>query len=129
MTETQPHNLPKELSVPKPRRRCYYSEELSEEYGAPPPTLIETTLKNANLISSRLDNGNHVPTLDLDVPHYFVPSSTPGHSHLYIDVPMSWRKYKRLLRALYRAGIIERGFYKFSVRRGASFVRKPGIKK
>lgn len=122
-------NLPKELSEPKPRRLFYYCEALgAEAYGQILP-LIETSRAKANLVSSKLANGLHVPTLDLDVPHHFEPSSTPGHSHLYIDVPMSWRKYKRLLRALCRAGIIEKGFCKFSILRGASFVRKPGVSK
>lgn len=86
----------------------------------------------ANLISSLLYptyKNIHAPTLDIDMQCYLVPSSTATHFHLYIEHQMTWRRYKRLLRALYKAGIIQRGFYRLSVKRGATFLRKPGVKK
>ena len=70
----------------------------------------------ANLISSIVDEERfgqeslHAPVLDLDVPAYLVPSKTPGHSHLYIDKPMTWYEYEGLLRALERAGVLEPGY-------------------
>lgn len=73
--------------------------------------------------------GVHRPVLDLDVPAQLVPSTTPGHHHLYIDVDMSWPTYKRLLRALAKAGVIEAGYAKASIHRGASFVRLPWVRK
>jgi hypothetical protein len=71
----------------------------------------------------------HAPVLDIDVPAFLVPSSTPGHSHLYIDHPMTWDAYKALLKALSDAGIIEEGFYEASKGRGSTMVRRPGILK
>lgn len=83
----------------------------------------------AKLVSSKLENGLHAPTLDIDMPAKLIPSSNLNHYHLYIDHPMTWRKYKKLLRALYRAGLIEKGFYKLSKQRKATFLRKPGVYK
>lgn len=80
-----------------------------------------------NLVSSLCGDGMHMPVLDLDVPHRYEPSSTPGHGHLYLDVPMTWDAYVKLLGALADAGIIEEGFARLSIERGASFVRKPGV--
>lgn len=84
----------------------------------------------ANLVSSAIKGtDDHTPMLDLDVEAYLIPSSTPGHSHLYIEKPMSWRKYKKLLKALSQAGIVEEGYYKASVARGYSALRLRGVKK
>lgn len=71
----------------------------------------------------------HAPILDLDFPCHVVESSTPGHSHLYIDKRMSWWKYRRLLKALWKAGLIEEGYYRASVQRGATHLRHPRMTK
>ena len=84
---------------------------------------------DANLVSSLTDNGYHMPVIDLDFSHSYVPSSTAGHGHLYLDSPIEWDVYERLLDALLAAGVIERGFHRLSKLRGATFVRKPGVKK
>ena len=84
----------------------------------------------SNVIGSRLKNSEeHAPALDLDVPAFMVESSTPGHSHLFIDVKMSWRKYKKLLKVLGECGILEEGYVKASIARQGSFLRLPWIKK
>ena len=95
----------------------------------------------ANIISSEIDraprpgDGNptgepmHTVMLDLDVEARLLPSSTPGHYHLYIDVPMPWRKYKRLLKTLAHVGIIEPGYYRAAAQRQATFLRLPWIRK
>jgi len=71
----------------------------------------------------------HMPAIDLDVPAHYEPSSTPGHGHLYIDVAMSWRKYRRLLKALVEAGLVEPGYYRASKARRATMLRLPGVTK
>jgi hypothetical protein len=71
----------------------------------------------------------HTVALDIDVPVRVLPSSSYGHYHLLIDVAMPWWKYRRLLKALAKAGIIERGYYRASVRRRATFLRLPWVKK
>jgi hypothetical protein len=83
----------------------------------------------ANIVASLCEDGSHMPTLDIDHPALLTPSSTPGHHHLFVDVPMTWRAYRRLLRALYLAGVIGRNAYWRSLDRGASFVRPPGVMK
>lgn len=91
--------------------------ELTEDY------------EHANLISSEGPGGFHYPVIDLDFPARLEPSTTPGHFHLYLDRAMTWPQYRKLLRALHQARIIEKGFCALSIKRGASFVRKPGHKK
>jgi hypothetical protein len=83
----------------------------------------------ANLVSSECDDGLHMPVVDLDVPHELVESTTPGHGHLYLDVPMRFWRYAILLWGLYQAGVIERGFFWWALRRRATFVRPPHVRK
>lgn len=85
--------------------------------------------ESADLVSSELLNGKHAPALDIDVPAWFVDSSTPGHKHLYIDVVMSWRKYRLLLWVLQYVGIIEKGYYRASVARKGTHLRHPRLAK
>ena len=83
----------------------------------------------ANLISSKTIDGRHMPILDLDFPHHFEESTTKGHTHLYIDVPMSRTKLFGLVLVLWWCGVIEMGHAVWTLRRGASFVRVPGVEK
>lgn len=71
----------------------------------------------------------HAPVLDFDFPVEVVPSTTPGHHHVYLDKVMTWRQYKRVLRAMMRAGLIEKGYYETSVKHGYTTVRAPWVKK
>lgn len=75
------------------------------------------------------DEVMHRPVLDIDIPIKVVPSSTPGHSHLFIDIAMSWGDYEKLLWALAAAGIVEEGYVHASVRRGHTSVRLPHVRK
>lgn len=76
------------------------------------------------------DSGTmHAPVLDFDFPVAVIPSSTPGHSHVYLERAIPWCKYEPLLYALEEAGLIETGYYHASVARCASFVRKPDVNK
>jgi len=86
----------------------------------------------AECVASVIGGGEgkeHTIMLDLDVPSAWVPSSTPGHAHLYVDVVLPWRRYKRFLRACRRAGIIERNYYNASVARKHTALRLPGVRK
>ena len=85
----------------------------------------------ANVMSSHsADNpGVHTPILDLDVEHMLIPSSTPGHAHLYINTIMGTKKYRDLLVALLDAGIIQRGILDQFDTHGATFLRLPDVKK
>jgi hypothetical protein len=92
---------------------------------------VVTTPGMGNLVSSEISGrkGLHAPALDLDLPAYLIPSSTPGHSHLYIDVEIPWWRYRVMLWAMAYAGVIERGYYRASVARKGTHLRQPGVKK
>lgn len=65
----------------------------------------------------------------IDVPHHYEKSTHPGHGHLYIDYPISKWKWFWLMVRLRRAGIIELGYFVWSLRRGGNFVRTVGTEK
>lgn len=83
----------------------------------------------ANVISSEGENGLHYPVLDIDFPAYVVPSSTPGHVHLYIEKGMPWEAYSKLLIALADAHIIQEGYLEACLARRMTFVRLPWVSK
>ena len=89
------------------------------------------SIADANVCTSvRLDTEDrHAVLLDLDVPAALVPSSTPGHSHLYVDVSVPTETYFRLLDVLAEAGVIETGYANVSKHRGGTSLRLPWIKK
>lgn len=80
---------------------------------------------NAQWVSSKLVGGRHAPILDIDLAARLLPSRTSGHSHLYLDAPMSWRRYKQLLRALAQAGIVEQDWVKASIKGRRTVLRTP----
>jgi hypothetical protein len=71
----------------------------------------------------------HLPLLDLDYSAELIPSSHEGHFHLYLNKPVTWSKYVKVLEALRDAGLIEPGYCDNSIRRGQSFLRTPWTKK
>lgn len=87
-------------------------------------------ISDAHVITSAdLLTGLHRPVLDIDFPAKLIPSTTPGHFHLYLDKPMSWGQYSRFLTALRHAGIIEPGYASASQEREYTSVRLPWIRK
>jgi hypothetical protein len=86
-------------------------------------------LSKPNLISSKTDDGRHLPIIDLDFPHEYVASSQDGHGHLYLNVPISHFRLFLLMTGLYLGKQIELGYYVWSLRRGGNFARLPGIAK
>jgi hypothetical protein len=109
-------------------RCCVYVASLNDPT-ATEEVRVPATLETANLISSQCLNGLHAPALDIDSSVAVVRSSTTGHFHLYLDKPVSWRAYRRILRALYLAGYVEAGVYWRSLDRGATFLRLPWVRK
>lgn len=83
------------------------------------------TAAKANLISSKTTDGRQMPIIDLDFDFHIVPSSTPGHAHLFIDHPMSKFRWAILMLALWFTGAVEMGYAVWSLRRGGNFVRTP----
>src|SRR5213595_1286206 len=77
-------------------------------------------IEEAEVVTSRLRDSFeefHRPILDIDLPMHIVPSTTPGHGHLYIDKIITWEQYQTLLDALEFCGIIESGYLSASVAR------------
>lgn len=87
------------------------------------------SIESAELIASLTKKGTHRPLLDLDIPVAYIPSTTPGHGHLYIDKELSWKEYQKLLNLLADLDIIEHGYRGASLARGYSALRLPWIKK
>lgn len=86
-------------------------------------------VRRANVIESKTQDGVHLPIIDLDGPHKYVASTTPDHGHLYINTPVSPWRWRLLMFALYQAGVIERGYFWWSIRRDRNIVRLNGVKK
>jgi hypothetical protein len=107
-------------------------------------------LSSANVVSSTLLNSHtvinfdpkkpfseqekvprHAVLLDIDYPAHLVESSTPGHFHLYLDVPagVEHGAYMNLLGVLRDCGIIEKGYADVSIARGHSDLRLPWVTK
>lgn len=83
-----------------------------------------------NLISSMVELGVHRPVLDLDFAHQYVPSSTPGHAHLYIDhLLMDDTEYYGLLSTLNTFGLLGKGNVEQFKAHSMTLVRAPGVKK
>lgn len=113
-----------------PRVMDGYSEPgtLPEGVTTEPREVAE--IKDANLISSRLTDGFHSPVLDVDYGARLIPSSTPGHFHLYLDdLRLTWDEYQELLLVLAKLGVIEPGYAAASIDRRQTMVRKPGVTK
>ena len=95
-------------------------------------------IRDANVVmslrsDSRLaffdDEDKHALLLDLDVPAHLIQSSTPGHSHLYVDVAIPESRYFALLDLLAECGVIEHGYAGASRAKGGSYLRLPWVKK
>lgn len=88
---------------------------------------LVTDRAEADLVSSRVatDPYVHRPVLDIDFPAQLVPSSTPGHYHLYLDIDLEWHVYEELLLDLEAAGIIQHGYARNAIRRKQSLARLP----
>lgn len=90
------------------------------------PNLEEGNIITSIMVDSVLD---HKVIIDLDLPAQLIPSTTPGHFHLYVDHIIPRDKYLNLLDALAEAGLVEPGYAAASRARGYSAVRLPWIKK
>ena len=92
---------------------------------------IVADVEDADLVTSEIASRHkrHKIVLDIDMPVKVLDSSTPGHHHLFIDKELSWKQYRRLLRALAAAGIVEQGYVGASEDRGFTGVRVPWKKK
>lgn len=92
------------------------------------------TLHDINCVTSEvIINGEvqfHYPIIDLDCLHWYHESSTEGHGHLVIGVPLTDEQYGDLLRVLKNCGILQEGVYEAQWKAsGHTAMRLPGVKK
>lgn len=110
-SEVVPGHLPPRFPGPDPFAGIFDDHPIANTWKPTPP-------------------GHHTVAIDVDWPVRAIPSSTPGHYHLWIDCPpMPWWRYRRLLRALKQAGVIEPGYYSAAVARRATHLRLPWVRK
>lgn len=99
-----------------------------------------SSLIDADVVSSEIEppvgtgygsHRRHIVALDIDYPAHLVESSTPGHFHLYLEVPggIPHERYMELLRSLAAAKVIQPGYAKVSRERGHSDLRLPWVAK
>jgi hypothetical protein len=122
-------------------------------FGDEPRTLC--TKAEANVVGSRCERKSndepvlHQPVLDFDwvTPQRavravvdilgldnsdnidVVASTTTGHFHLYVNVPMPWPALAHLLTCLTQDNLIEPGYVAASIAREQTFVRLPHVRK
>lgn len=124
----------------RPRRTFWYSHDLSIKNEPLIISLIQYRQKQnrhevdphtefPNLISSRTEDGRQMPIIDLDFNFRIEESSTPGHYHIYLDVPMGRVKFTALMLVLWWTHCVEMGYAVWSIRRMGNFVRLPGTEK
>lgn len=80
---------------------------------------------NGNLITSRLPNGNHLPIIDLDLDHFYIPSRSYGHAHLYLNVEVPHDAYLNLMTALAECKVVGEGNLNQLIVSGHSSTRLP----
>jgi hypothetical protein len=150
VTIENPYLAPSYLATPEGRRFAEFTKGLhscqvsfsddSEEIETDNVAKILddfTPLHESNSIGSRVISSDryighyvaHKPVLDLDMDVLVLPSSTPGHHHLYIDRAMPWNEYSLLLNVLAHVGILQDGYVRASHHRSESFLRTPWTRK
>lgn len=102
----------------------------SDNPDAPDEPLEPAKMADSNVVCSHMKEGDlHLPMFDIDMPAMLLRSTTRNHYHLYIDKPMTWENYVKLLDVMAEVGILEAGYVAASKRRGHTSLRPPWVKK
>lgn len=94
-----------------------------------PNVTVSRLIKPYDGSMNPLPEAQHLPVFDLDLPAYTIPSSTPGHTHLYINRPISTEHYQGILDALVAAGLVQEGFARRLHVDGYCTLRLPWVRK
>lgn len=86
-----------------------------------PPVVVT----DANLISSILPDGRHLPVVDIDYPVRLIESSGTDRWHLLIDRPMTTWQLRWMMLGLAVAGVVEWSYCRAVWVDGMAFVRTP----
>jgi len=124
------------------RGQVLQTVDVFDSYDAAAGRFDTTEAAKAHVTTSRVDKGQsmtarglsasweaHKVVIDLDLPARLVPSSTPGHFHLYVDHEMTWEQYAAVLQAMGNAGLLEDGYVSASLARKFTAVRLPWVRK
>ena len=99
---------------------------------------VTTDLNEADIVTSEVVQlfdwpgiePKHMVMFDVDIPMVVIPSSTPGHNHVYFpNTYITKDRLFNLLDALADCGIVERGYAEASKARGFSALRLPWVGK
>lgn len=122
-------------TVPGWGRTFHKANLAGDEYAEGDADRPVVELTEANVVSS-LRRGEqpgpyarHRPVLDLDLDAHLVPSSTPGHWHLYIERDVPDDLFWELCDLLAKVGILQDGYVSACKSRGYTSVRLPWVKK
>lgn len=98
--------------------------------------VMDAPIEEANAITSLMDIPAagaaitlHKPILDIDHRVIAIESSTPGHSHLYVDLPMPWEDLVKLLDVMVEIGLVEPGYAEACKDDGYTTLRLPWVPK
>jgi hypothetical protein len=97
------------------------AEALSSQTGTSPMLDLATL--------TTTDEPKHMLAIDVDVPAWLLPSSTPGHSHLYVDLAISEGPLWAFLDAAAAIGLVEEGYVSACKSRGMTSLRAPWVRK
>lgn len=74
--------------------------------------------------SSRNGVEVHFPVFDVDNNLFHIrESASPGHHHVFFDNPVTWSQYKKLLKAMSAAGMVDPRWVKMTLRRKNGVLR------
>jgi len=108
--------------------RQLYTGEVPESYNDMGDLKPTDNIDEAHLVSSEIKGTDlHAPVLDIDFPARLYPSTSFEHYHLYFERTIVWRDYEQLLWDLADNNILSFNYVNHSVKRRATFVRKPGV--
>lgn len=113
------HKFPQDCACPE--YACLHKREVAPVAEAD----VVSSILEPDLQNDPLAGELHAPVIDIDLPCQLVPSSTPGHHHLYIDVAVPWDRYVAVLEAMAAAGIVQPGYVEACKSRGFTSVRLP----
>lgn len=92
--------------------------------------VVSSVVVDSGRTSDFIAEDKHIVVVDIDHPAHLVESTTPGHHHLYVEIPpVSTEAYFEWLEACAKIGLVEPGYVAAFKARGFSCVRLPWVQK